>query len=82
MQYQVKNLAGNHQKKGRYLMDYSRKYQPPYDVAEKARQHMLAWSKARSRVTKPDPGTKSDIGTKSKSGIESDTRTELDKNRT
>lgn len=40
-QYQVHNLAENEQKKGRYLMDYSRKYQAPYDVVERARKHVI-----------------------------------------
>lgn len=40
-QYQVHNLAENEQKKGRYLMDYSRKYQAPYDVVERARMHVI-----------------------------------------
>ena len=26
--------------KGRYLMDYNRQYEDPYDVQEKARKHM------------------------------------------
>lgn len=59
-QYQVKNLAGDKKKKGRYLMDYSRKYQPPYDVVEKARKHVMAWSGGKSRKTKSDTKTEGD----------------------
>ncbi len=40
-QYKVQNLAEDERKKGRYLMDYSRKYQDPYDVVEKARKHVI-----------------------------------------
>ena len=59
-QYQVKHLAGDNKKKGRYLLDYSRKYQPPYDVAEKARRHVMAWSGEKGRQTKSDPKTEGD----------------------
>ena len=46
-QYEVYNLAEEETKKGRYLMDYSRKYQVPYDVVEKARKHMIIRKKRR-----------------------------------
>ena len=46
-QYQVRNLAEGNGNKGRYLMDYSRKYQPPYDVAEKAAQHISKLKKVQ-----------------------------------
>ena len=33
--------------KGRYLMDYEKKYGDPYDVRDKARQHMLKVSETK-----------------------------------
>lgn len=41
-QYRVQNLAEDEWNKGRYLMDYSKKYQTPYNVLEKARKHVIA----------------------------------------
>lgn len=43
--YSVTNLAQEHSNKGRYLMDYSRKYQSPYDIVEKAREHVAKGKK-------------------------------------
>lgn len=34
--------------KGRYLMDYGRKYGDPYDVAEKAREHVFGLRNKKS----------------------------------
>ena len=44
-QYKVENLAENQQKKGCYFMDYSKKYQEPYNVLEKARKHVIFYKK-------------------------------------
>ena len=44
-QYKVENLAENEHKKGCYFMDYSKKYQEPYNVLEKARKHMISYKK-------------------------------------
>lgn len=38
--YRVIDMAGDRRGKGRYLMDYSRRYQPAYDVTERARCHV------------------------------------------
>lgn len=51
-QYQVKNLAVGTQKGGRYLMDYSRKYQNPYDVFDKAGEHVKELRKNRKKEIK------------------------------
>ncbi len=40
-QYSVRNLAEDEQRKGRYLMDYSKQYQPPYSIVDKARNHVI-----------------------------------------
>lgn len=52
-EFVVKDLSMNSEKKGRYLMDYSRKYGNPYHVEEKARKHMLSLdSQKRESKTK------------------------------
>lgn len=49
----VTNLAGSDVRKGRYLMDYSKKYGEPCDVSEKARLHMAQVGSDKRDLQKP-----------------------------
>lgn len=40
LQYRVIDMTGDYRSKGRYLMDYSPRYQPAGDITERARHHV------------------------------------------
>ncbi len=47
--YKVINMAENPVHKGRYLMDYSKKFGEPYDITDKAREHVQKLDLHRER---------------------------------